>query len=66
MAGVRQSRRLRLVKAVIEPKVRSAAQGLGDQLKAMFDHIASEPLPNDLMELVDELDGVRRPRSHVN
>lgn len=32
------------------------------QLKALYDDVASEPLPDDLMKLLDKLDQVERTR----
>ena len=44
------------------PEIRKATEGLGAQLKAMFDHVASEPLPDEITELVDTLEGYARRR----
>lgn len=41
-------------------------EAMGDALKAMFESVAHAPLPQDMLELVDELEAsqerVRRPR----
>ena len=49
------------------PEIRKATEGLGAQLKAMFDGIAAEPLPHEITELVDALDGrARRARKRTH
>jgi hypothetical protein len=45
----------------------SPAEALGDQLKAMFDGVAAQPLPAEIIDLVDQLEGAkarRRSRAH--
>ena len=39
------------------PEIRRATEGLGAQLKSMFDGIAAEPLPHEIVDLVDALEG---------
>lgn len=36
--------------------VRPASSALGEQLRHMFDHVARDPMPEHLMELVDQLE----------
>ena len=40
----------------------TAGEALGEELKAMFDSLASEPLPKEILDLVDELDGKTKRR----
>jgi hypothetical protein len=47
--------------ALTAPEIRKAAEGLGARLKAMFDRVASEPMPHEITELVDRLDGNAQP-----
>jgi hypothetical protein len=47
--------------ALTAPEIRKAADGLGARLKAMFDRVASEPMPHEIIDLVDKLDGQVRP-----
>ena len=50
-----------------ESEIRQATEGLGAQLKAMFDGVASEPLPDEIVHLVDALEGRdRRPSRRPN
>ncbi len=48
------------VKSPVQPSAdlpASTEESLGDQLKAMFDHVAAQPLPADILALVDCLEG---------
>ncbi|HWE46318.1 MAG TPA: hypothetical protein VG407_09855 [Caulobacteraceae bacterium] len=38
-------------------EIRRASEGLGAQLKVMFANVASEPLPHEIVDLVDALEG---------
>ena len=44
-------------------EVRKAAEGLGAELKAMFDNVAAEPLPHEIVDLVDALEGRAKRRA---
>jgi hypothetical protein len=61
VANAREGRRSKApVAPLTDTTVREAAQGLGEQLKAMFDGVASEPLPDEIIDLVDDLEGRRK------
>ncbi|HEY3813635.1 MAG TPA: hypothetical protein VGL66_10440 [Caulobacteraceae bacterium] len=68
MARTREHRRgLAPSTPLTEPEIRRATEGLGAELKAMFNNIAAEPLPHEIVDLVAALDGRtqrRRQRSH--
>lgn len=50
--------------AVVEPAMvdRGLQAQLGQQLRALFDDIASEPVPDRLLKLLDELAGKEKKR----
>ncbi len=68
VASTRESRRSSAPStALTEFEIRQASEGLGAQLKAMFDGVACEPLPDEIVHLVDALEGrARRPSRKPN
>lgn len=42
--------------APVRPAVAAADRFIGDQLKAMYDSVAAEPVPDRLLQLLDRLD----------
>jgi Anti-sigma factor NepR len=57
VANTRERRARSAPWSLTAPQIRAAAEVLGDQLKAMFDGVASEPLPHEIVDLVDALEG---------
>lgn len=56
MAGHRTSKPKTAEADVPESLAAEAAAPLGDQLKAMFETVATSPMPERLTQLVDELE----------
>lgn len=42
---------------------RGVQERIGQQLRAMYDHVASEPVPDRLLQLLEELEQADTPKS---
>ena len=51
--------------ALARAEAEKADQYIGNQLKAMYDAVAVEPVPDRLLQLLDRLDDVEQEPSHL-